>query len=209
MCVDCKPANGRGLGILLTLHGYGLFCSTRPISVPAGGSSEAGSRRGTLSTSSSILSVDSSPSSSFGSLEAAGAPLDSSLLCSHKYSEKELALLSQISSSTKNTVKVLCSYGGSFVDSSTAEGGKVYHGGTTRLLSIELTRETSHGKLITQLAQAWLAGNNVDSSTSHDEVLSFLHPLSRRHSTCFNLPVPFPPLSSRFAIAAPFKLHLL
>eukprot|EP00951_Prasinocladus_malaysianus_P036734 scaffold389099_cov41-Prasinocladus_malaysianus.AAC.1 len=62
----------------------------------------------------------------------------------------------QLTATGKDTVKVLCSYGGLFVENASCDSGKQYQGGTTRLISLELTAETTFSNLLLQLAASSL-----------------------------------------------------
>lgn len=73
--------------------------------------------------------------------------------------------MKRLSSSHKDAVKVLCSYGGSFVTSSSDSHDKCYRGGGTRLLTLELTCDTTYEELMAQLRAAKLDG--VDDEGFH------------------------------------------
>lgn len=76
----------------------------------------------------------------------------------------------RVPSSHKDAVKVLCSYGGHFMDSSNDSFDRVYKGDGTRLVTLEFTPETTLRDLVDQLKDSKLEG-------ADDEVLFHYHDL--------------------------------
>mmetsp|Transcript_25013 Transcript_25013/g.69803 ORF Transcript_25013/g.69803 Transcript_25013/m.69803 type:complete len:640 (+) Transcript_25013:358-2277(+) len=68
-------------------------------------------------------------------------------------------LLSRVGSSSKDSIKVLCSYGGQFVETASSECGKVYHGGTTRLITVDLPSNVTLSQFFATFLESGIAAD--------------------------------------------------